>query len=90
MSRFLSLAFVGAALSLGGLSLTAKAGANGACCDCCADCAACCGDNCACPTCCVAGGCCVEKGCCSLDKATGAVTSCSVKAGAPSCCSAKK
>lgn len=88
MSRFLSLAAIVTVLSLGGLSLTAKAGANAACCDCCADCASCCGDNCACPTCCVAGGCCVEKGCCTLDKAAGNA-SCSAKAGAPACCSAK-
>ena len=87
MSRFLSLAAVATVLGLGGLSLTANADTKAAGC-CCADCAACCGENCACPSCCVTGGCCVEKGCCSLDKAAGNA-SCSVKAGAPACCSAK-
>lgn len=86
MSRFLSLAAIVTVLGLGGLSLNAKAGTNAADC-CCVDCATCCGDNCACPTCCV-DGCCAENGCCTLGKSA-ANASCSAKAGAAACCSAK-
>ncbi|HVJ87283.1 MAG TPA: hypothetical protein VM452_16620 [Caulifigura sp.] len=85
MSRFLSLAAIVTVLGLGGLSLSASTGTKAAGCDCCVDCAACCGDTCNCPACCEAGGCCVVNGCCAAEKAG----SCSMKAGAPSCCSAK-